>query len=89
MPENHQIELPGTGFVDLWSQASKFFKSSLLGLILSTSGAKARELMKSNSLGLVLSTSGAKANQFQNRGPGCDSIVSLAKLIVLVRQFYF
>ena len=71
MPENHQIELPGTRFVDLWSQGWKVFKSSLLGI-----GAKARELMKSNSLGLVLSTSRAKAKPFKNRGPGCDSIVS-------------
>jgi hypothetical protein len=42
-PESHQIEPPGTGFVDFWSQGQKVIKSSLLGLILTTSGAKARK----------------------------------------------
>ena len=40
-PESHQIELPGTGFVDFWSHGRKVIKSSLLGLVLSTSGAMA------------------------------------------------
>ena len=39
----HPIELPGTGFVDFWSQGQKVIKSTLLGLVLSTSGAKARK----------------------------------------------
>jgi hypothetical protein len=42
-PESHQIEPPGTGFVDFWSQGKKVIKSSLLGPVLSTSGAKARK----------------------------------------------
>ncbi len=42
-PESHQIEPPGTGFVDFWSQGQKVIKSSFLGLVLSTSGAKARK----------------------------------------------
>ena len=40
-PESHQIELPGIGFVDFWSHGRKVIKSSLLGLVLSTSGAMA------------------------------------------------
>ena len=36
-PESHQIELPGTGFVDFWSQGQKVRKQSLLGPPLSTS----------------------------------------------------
>ena len=39
--ENHEIELPGTGFNDFWSQGQKVIKSSLLGLVVPTSGAKA------------------------------------------------
>ena len=39
--ESHEIEPPGTGFVDFWSQGWKVMRSSLLGLVLSTSGAKA------------------------------------------------
>ena len=42
-PESHQIKLPGTGFLDFWSQRQKVFKSSFLGFVLSTSGAKARK----------------------------------------------
>ena len=42
-PGSHQIEPPGTGFVDFWSQGQKVIKSSFLGLVLSTSGAKARK----------------------------------------------
>jgi hypothetical protein len=42
-PESHQIELPGTGFLDSWSHGRKVIKSSLLGLVLSTSGAMARK----------------------------------------------
>ena len=34
-PESHQIERPGTGFVDFWRQDQKVIKSSLLGLVLS------------------------------------------------------
>ena len=30
--ESHQIEPPGTGFVDFWSQGQKVMKSRLLGL---------------------------------------------------------
>ena len=30
-PESHQIESPGTGFVDFWSHGRKVIKSSLLG----------------------------------------------------------
>ena len=40
-PESHQIELPGSGFLDFWSQRQKVFKSSFLGFVLSASGAKA------------------------------------------------
>ena len=32
-PENHKIEPPRTGFVDLWSHGPKFIKSNLLGLL--------------------------------------------------------
>ena len=39
--ESHQIESPGTGFVDFWSHGRKVIKSSFLGLVLSTSGAMA------------------------------------------------
>ena len=42
-PESHQIEPPETGFIDFWSQGQKVIKSSLLGLLLSTSEAKARK----------------------------------------------
>ena len=42
-PGSHQIEPPGTSFVDFWSQGQKVIKSSLLGLVLSTSGANARK----------------------------------------------
>ena len=38
--ENHEIKPPGDGFVDFWSQG---FKSILLGLVLSTSGANAKK----------------------------------------------
>ena len=36
-----QIEPTGPHFVDFWGQGLKMVKSTLLGLILSTSGAKA------------------------------------------------
>ena len=42
-PESHQIEPPGTGFVDFWSHGRKVIKSSLLGLVLSTSWANAEK----------------------------------------------
>ena len=42
-PESHQIEPPGTTFIDFWGQGQKVIKSSLLGLVFSTSGAKARK----------------------------------------------
>ena len=42
-PESHQIEPPGSGFLDFWSQRQKVFKSSFLGFVLSASGAKARK----------------------------------------------
>ena len=42
-PESHQIEPPGTGFINFWNQDQKVSKSSLLGLVLSTSGAEARK----------------------------------------------
>ena len=35
--------LSGTSFVDFWSQGQKVIKSSLLGLVFSTSGANARK----------------------------------------------
>ena len=41
--ESAQIERPGRYFVDFWSQCQKVLKSSLLGVILSTSEAKARK----------------------------------------------
>jgi len=43
MPESGQIEPPGRHFVDFWSQGRKVIKSSLLDVILSTSGANARK----------------------------------------------
>ena len=42
-PESHQIELPGTGFVDFWSHGRKVIKSSLLELVLVTSWANAEK----------------------------------------------
>ena len=42
-PESAQIEPPGHHFVDFWSPCQKVLKSSLLDVILSTSGAKARK----------------------------------------------
>ena len=42
-PNSHQIELPGNGFVDFWSQGQKIIKSNLLGMVLPISGAKARK----------------------------------------------
>ena len=41
-PECLQIDAPGYHFVDFWSQCQKVFKSILLDIISSTSGAKAR-----------------------------------------------
>ena len=59
-----QVELPGTRFVDFWSQRQKVIKSSFLGLIFSTFGANQRQkVFKSSFLGSVLSTSGAKARK--------------------------
>ena len=43
MPESHQSTAPGSGFLDFWSQGQKAIKSSLLGFVLSTSGAKAEK----------------------------------------------
>ena len=43
MPKCNQIKLPGTGIVDFLNQDWKVTKSSLLGLVLSTSGAEARK----------------------------------------------
>ena len=34
-PESHQIEPPGTAFVDFWSHGQKVIQSSLLGFVLS------------------------------------------------------
>ena len=42
-PESHQIEPPGTGFLHFWCQGQKVIKSSLLGLVLSTSWANAEK----------------------------------------------
>ena len=52
-PESHQIEPPGTGFLDFWSQGQKVIKSSLPGLLFSTSGIKARISSNPASWGLV------------------------------------
>jgi hypothetical protein len=41
--ESLQIDAPGYYFDDFWSQGQKVFKSMLLAIILSTSGAKARK----------------------------------------------
>ena len=41
--ESSQIEFPALHFIDFWSQSKKVFKSSLLDVILPTSGAKARK----------------------------------------------
>ena len=46
-PENVQIGSPGKYFEDFSSQSHKVLKSSLLELILSSSGAKARKCLKS------------------------------------------
>ena len=40
-PDSHQIQPPRTGFGDFLSQGWKVIESSLLGIVLSTSGAKA------------------------------------------------
>ena len=42
-PESHQIDSPGTSFVDFLIQGQKVMKSSFLGFVFSTSGAKARK----------------------------------------------
>ena len=42
-PASCQIEFPGSGFVDSLSQGQEVIKSSLLGLVFSASGAKARK----------------------------------------------
>ena len=42
-PESHQIRHPGIGSVDIWSHSQKVIKSSILGSVLSTSGAMARK----------------------------------------------
>ena len=39
-PESQQIETSGIDFVDFWGQGHNVIKSNLLGMILSTSGAK-------------------------------------------------
>ena len=42
-PESHQIDSAGTSFVDFLSQCEKVMKSSFLGFVFSTTGAKARK----------------------------------------------
>ena len=42
-PKRYQIEFPGVAFVGFLIRGWKVVKSSLLGLVLSTSGAKARK----------------------------------------------
>ena len=42
-PENAEIGIPGTHFVDFWTQRQKMLKSDFLGPILSTSGPKTRK----------------------------------------------
>ena len=42
-PENAEIGIPGTHFVDFWTQRQKMLKSDFLGPILSTSGPNARK----------------------------------------------
>ena len=55
-------------FVDFWIQGQKTTKSSLMGLVLMTSGAKTRKSSnRASFLGLVLSTSAAKARKSSNR----------------------
>ena len=48
------IKSSGTDFVDSWSQDQKAIKSKLLGVILSTSGAKARQNIESKLLRRLL-----------------------------------
>jgi hypothetical protein len=48
-PENAKIGPPGNYFVDFWTQGQKMFKSDFLGLILSTSGPKARKCLNRTS----------------------------------------
>jgi hypothetical protein len=64
MLDNHQILTSEIDFADIWSQTQRFSKSRLLGMILSTSGAKAT---KSSVLVLILPTSGAQANKSLNQ----------------------
>ena len=64
MLDNHQILTSEIDFADIWSQTQRVSKSRLLGLILSTSGAKAT---KSSVLVLILPTSGAQANKSLNQ----------------------
>ena len=42
-PESHDIEPPGTGFLDFCSQGQKTIESSFLVIVLSTTGATGRK----------------------------------------------
>ena len=47
--QDQKVEPPGIRFVDYWSQGQKVIKASLLGMVLSTSGAKARKSLNRGS----------------------------------------
>jgi hypothetical protein len=65
---SHQIEHPGIGSVDIWGHGQEVIKSTILGSVLSTSGAiHGQEIIKSSILGSVPSTSGAMARKSSNR----------------------
>jgi hypothetical protein len=67
VPESSQIEAPACHFVEFWNRDQKAIKSSILRVILLTSGANARKFSKSSFLDIILSISGAKARKFSNR----------------------
>ena len=63
-PPEHLFFLVGYGFA---LEIIQLIKSSFLELVLSISGANAKEVIESSFLGLVFSTSGAKARKLSNR----------------------
>ena len=64
-PESHQIELPGTGFVDFWSQGQKSSNRPSWDWFYRL--LEPRTDIKSSLLGLDFSTSGAKSRKSSNR----------------------
>ena len=69
-PKSHQIEPPAAGFVDFWGQGEKVSKSSLLGLVSSTSGANARKSSNRVSWDWFCRIQGPKQESHQIEPPG-------------------